>query len=1076
MSYIYRIDGTLLKTDNIIEHMDMCPIPDPCPLCDIIKEDNMIVSSKISEPYIITKKMNETNILQVIEEYIGKLSQYNPDSTKKYILYNNLIDLRNFNELIKIARISYRMQDNLNSDLGKLSEFDKVEVIRNLLENNNIKNIPSIKSIGDGFIIKVNYEPIIESFTSNIVENFNNYSVSGSFNLVIIDLEVETNRFNRFLLLSLSEKEQIGIKNTIIYNVPIEVSEKNNNVSPNAYQKDKILETMKLFLQKIFIKPNPEKYIYYTKDMSSCSNASINFSTSERGMNDREQNNVSLEDAKITALNDISIWALEYNFSQKTAIFRTLKSDGSKPPHTFTSRYENRDKLRIDNRNNYQYTCSEGGSFQIYSHDTLSDSQKLLIKNQYPGKQPSYYACMQDCSGSCDQLDQKSFLAGDWDTYLKKDIILEHQEYQRYPLSSEKNTAPAGNSISVEGGNCQNTKTLSDAVTLCNDTIGCESFFRYLPGSTGGQSDGSMRTCFKGYAYLESDLNKLDPNTNFKGDVYVKKKKKQITILDEKSNDIENLRYGDFITINSKYPTDCGDDCTREYQAYLDIFGGNKDNQPGFGIQTSQVNDRSGGGSSFEIVGKGLGKNGSVMNNDIIYLVSRASVNSEDRSYNGGNLSIYEPQGSSDNPSNSTCKSVDYGVGTKWQTTSQPNETSEWIIRLVGDSKIQPIKNNSIVNFINPKTNAILATCNWKVEGKQLGVVARTDDGRVMSSSDLMWKLERTNKVRDRYVSHQLKTNNPSVCGIEGKIGTMEFWGWLNTNDNKIQWEGMKNLSGDFSCKGNWWRSSNKGSTSNITTADNWNDEWLGKTGGGIQASAWGKLLPITKKELDERVKCVGQDNENTPYYYNDLYNPGCCDGKKPFTFNGVNYCNPKPSVLPEAPFGYETINKNVKCSNWANSWVDSTSEPQFGADTVDKCADACDRNSKCNEFYFHPVSKNCYLANGFCSDTPSDQIHFKSLKTVKESYCYSNTNAARFIKENIDKIEYKEIETNQLIYDIQRNKKLTLRKFNKYSKTHEFGEIIDIIIGYRFRVNNISFDIYDLKLDDYKIYRFLFV
>ena len=88
-------------------------------------------------------------------------------------------------------------------------------------------------------------------------------------------------------------------------------------MSPNTYQKDKILETMKLFLQKIFIKPNPEKYIYYTKDMSSCSNANINFLTAERGMNDREQSNVSLEDAKITALNDISIWALEYNLNQK---------------------------------------------------------------------------------------------------------------------------------------------------------------------------------------------------------------------------------------------------------------------------------------------------------------------------------------------------------------------------------------------------------------------------------------------------------------------------------------------------------------------------------------------------------------------------------------------------------------------------------------------------------------------------------------------------------------------------------------------------------------------------------------
>jgi len=97
-------------------------------------------------------------------------------------------------------------------------------------------------------------------------------------------------------------------------------------------------------------------------------------------------------------------------------------------------------------------------------------------------------------------------------------------------------------------------------------------------------------------------------------------------------------------------------------------------------------------------------------------------------------------------------------------------------------------------------------------------------------------------------------------------------------------------------------------------------------------------------------------------------------------------------------------------------------------------------------------------------------------LKSVKQSYCYSNTSAARFIKENLDKIEYKEIETNKLIYEIQRNKEFTLKQFNKYSKSHDFGEILDIIIGYRFRVNNISFDIFDLKLDDYKIYRFLFV
>ena len=93
------------------------------------------------------------------------------------------------------------------------------------------------------------------------------------------------------------------------------------------------------------------------------------------------------------------------------------------------------------------------------------------------------------------------------------------------------------------------------------------------------ESNGYMRTCFKGYAYEEDDLNKISELSSYKGDIYVKKKKDNFTFLDEKSDDVENLRYGDFITINNKYPTTCGDNCTKEYQAYIDIFGGNKDNQ-----------------------------------------------------------------------------------------------------------------------------------------------------------------------------------------------------------------------------------------------------------------------------------------------------------------------------------------------------------------------------------------------------------------------------------------------------------------------------------------------------------------
>ena len=37
--------------------------------------------------------------------------------------------------------------------------------------------------------------------------------------------------------------------------------------------------------------------------------------------------------------------------------------------------------------------------------------------------------------------------------------------------------------------------------------------------------------------------------------------------------------------------------------------------------------------------------------------------------------------------------------------------------------------------------------------------------------------------------------------------------------------------------------------------------------------------------------KCVGSKDKNEPYYHDNLNNPGCCDGLKPFEHNGVKYC-----------------------------------------------------------------------------------------------------------------------------------------------------------------------------------------
>ena len=97
-------------------------------------------------------------------------------------------------------------------------------------------------------------------------------------------------------------------------------------------------------------------------------------------------------------------------------------------------------------------------------------------------------------------------------------------------------------------------------------------------------------------------------------------------------------------------------------------------------------------------------------------------------------------------------------------------------------------------------------------------------------------------------------------------------------------------------------------------------------------------------------------------------------------------------------------------------------------------------------------------------------------MKTIKDSLCYSNNQVLKYIRENLNDIEYDETETNNFLYEIQRDKGGFINKFNNYSKIHNFGEIIDIIVGFKFKIKNMTFDIFDLKLDDYKIYRFLFI
>ena len=63
-----------------------------------------------------------------------------------------------------------------------------------------------------------------------------------------------------------------------------------------------------------------------------------------------------------------------------------------------------------DPANDNSYRCSSGGTYAIYNAKSLTSKQESVIYNKWPGKPPSYYACVQGCGGTCIKAG-KSFFA-----------------------------------------------------------------------------------------------------------------------------------------------------------------------------------------------------------------------------------------------------------------------------------------------------------------------------------------------------------------------------------------------------------------------------------------------------------------------------------------------------------------------------------------------------------------------------------------------------------------------------------------------------------------------------------------
>ncbi len=350
MSYIYKCDGSFNKTEDIIEHFNFCfkgicitdennsknfdddnsndkqikdsncpmpvekecpvctrcdtvqcPINNPCPVCDeTIPDDKEMNDSKISEPYIIREPINESNIINIVKEYLGKLNQFNITYIKKYVLHSNFEDVNNLMKTVNYLNLKYEKIPQ-NSSFSVLINFSNLNLINdysenliktydllrlipqdiyNFFEDRNIINIPeNIKEIVNYYNIEVKFKPknldssYIESFVNinnkiTKLETFDNtFDVYGSYLIELFDLKIDEYIY-RYLLVKFNDQENIKIYNALEYNIPFEVSINNNNLPPDYFENNKILDLSFNFLQKLFAKPDINSYIYYVNQYS----------------------------------------------------------------------------------------------------------------------------------------------------------------------------------------------------------------------------------------------------------------------------------------------------------------------------------------------------------------------------------------------------------------------------------------------------------------------------------------------------------------------------------------------------------------------------------------------------------------------------------------------------------------------------------------------------------------------------------------------------------------------------------------------------------------------------------------
>lgn len=289
MKIVYN--GKLIEKLEVNEY---CPIPEPCPVCKEIKEDDendKILSKKLSSPDIIFEQITTSNAFLLIKEYFDKLLQYDDSSLSRFVYVSNLLDFKMLKSAISYLNLQILKVNDNYSIYENISDEERVILFNELckvldIQNNNME----IKDVLNYLTIEYKFSPMLnfglrlnlegfsnltnfnfyDTYENFIIENFieNNsiFNKIGYFKIHIYDLDTQEGIIRK-LIFDVTQENRYVIDNSLNYNIQT-ISRNNNNLMPNYYDINSMNEFVKKTLRLILSKDNPEDYVFFKNEES----------------------------------------------------------------------------------------------------------------------------------------------------------------------------------------------------------------------------------------------------------------------------------------------------------------------------------------------------------------------------------------------------------------------------------------------------------------------------------------------------------------------------------------------------------------------------------------------------------------------------------------------------------------------------------------------------------------------------------------------------------------------------------------------------------------------------------------